>query len=76
MENTKHMPILGRTFNFRHAAGVTEYRVVRPMRECGYWECVSVRGIEGTHHFVNGLQTFRNAEIEQGKFVSPRGEQP
>ena len=51
-------------FNHRHAAGVTQYRVVRPHRDCGYFECVSVGGVEGSHHFPGSIQIFSRAAIQ------------
>jgi len=44
--------LIGQLFNLRHAAGVTRYLVQSRHRDAGYYECVALRGVEGTHHFV------------------------
>jgi len=55
--------LLGQRFNHRHAAGVTRYQVDRAHRDHGYFECVAIRGVEGTHHFVGGIQVFSQEDI-------------
>lgn len=57
------MAILGQQFNWRHAAGVTRFQVVRRHRDAGYYECVAVRGVEGTHHFLGGIQVVSQSDI-------------
>lgn len=56
--------LLGQRFNHRHAAGVTRYQVDRAHRNAGYFECVAIRGVEGTHHFIGSIQVFSSADIE------------
>lgn len=34
--------LIGLEFNARHGAGVSTYRVTRPHRDAGYFECVTV----------------------------------
>lgn len=55
--------LLGQRFDHRHAAGVTRYQIDRAHRDAGYYECVSVRGVSGTHHFIGGIQVFSRADI-------------
>lgn len=55
----------GTLFNYRHAAGVTQYRVVRRHRDCGFFECVSHKGISGSHHFIGSIQVFERKQIEE-----------
>ena len=57
--------LLGERFNHRHAAGVTRYQVDRAHRHSGAFECVAVRGVEGTHHFIGSIQVFSRQEIER-----------
>lgn len=52
-------------FNVRHAAGVTRYRVDRHHRDAGYYECVTVRCVEGTHTTIGAIQVFSAADIRQ-----------
>lgn len=54
---------LGQRFNHRHAAGVTRYQVDREHRDSGYYECVAVRGVSGTHHFIGSIQVFSVIDI-------------
>jgi len=56
--------LIDERFNHRHAAGVTRFRVDRRHRDAGYYECVAVRRIEGTHHFLGCVNVFSRAEIE------------
>lgn len=56
--------LLGQRFNIRHAAGVTRYQVDRAHRHSGMFECVAIRGVEGTHHFVGSIQVFSRQEVE------------
>lgn len=55
--------ILGQRFNHRHAAGVTRYQIDRPHRDAGYFECVAVRAVSGTHHFIGSVQVFSLADL-------------
>lgn len=55
--------ILGARFNERHAAGVTRYQVDRRHMNPGFYECVAVRGVEGTHHFIGSIQVFSRSHI-------------
>ena len=55
--------LLGQRFNHSHAAGVTRYQVDRKHRDVGYYECVAVRCVEGTHTFLGGIQVFCRADI-------------
>ena len=57
--------LLGQRFNHRHAAGVTRSQVDREHRDSGWFECVAIRGVSGTHHFIGSLQFFERAEIER-----------
>lgn len=57
--------LLGQRFDHRHAAGVTRFHVDRQHRDAGYYECVAVRGVEGSHHFIGGIQVFSRADIEK-----------
>ncbi|HMN09345.1 MAG TPA: hypothetical protein PKC83_11215 [Gemmatimonadaceae bacterium] len=56
--------LLGQRFDWTHAAGVTRYQVDREHRNAGHYECVSVRGISGSHHMVGSIQVFSRADIE------------
>lgn len=56
--------LFGREFDHHHAAGVTRYRVLRGHRDSGYYECVAVMGVSGTHHFVGSIQVFSRTDIE------------
>lgn len=56
--------LIGLEFNERHGAGVTRYRVNRAHRDAGYFECVAVDGVEGTHHFLGSIQVFSRQDIE------------
>lgn len=56
---------IGTRFDHRHAAGVTRYRVARRHRDCGYFECVAVEGVEGTHHFLGSIGIFAGRDIER-----------
>lgn len=56
--------LLGQRFDHRHAAGVTRYQVDRQHRDAGYYECVAIRGVEGSHHFIGGIQVFSRQDIE------------
>ena len=58
--------IIGQRFNHPHAAGVTRYQVDRPHRDAGYFQCVAIRGVEGSHHFIGSIQVFSLAEILTG----------
>ena len=55
--------LIGSTFLYKHGGGVTEYRVTRPHRDLGYYECVATRAISGTHHFLGSIQIFRAQDI-------------
>lgn len=55
--------LLGQRFDHRHAAGVTRFQVDRAHRDAGYYECVAVRGVEGSHHFVGAIEIFSRAVI-------------
>ena len=55
---------IGREFNWRHAAGITRFRVWMRHRDIGYFDCIAVRGVAGTHHFVGSIQTFSAADID------------
>lgn len=59
-ENT----LIGQRFNHRHGGGVTRFQVDRPHRTAGYFECVAVRAVEGTHHFIGSIQAFSRSEIQ------------
>ena len=54
----------GTLFDHRHAAGVTQFRVARPHRDCGFFECVAHKAVEGTPHFLGSIQIFSRREIE------------
>ena len=56
--------LIGLEFNERHGAGVTRYRVNQRHRDAGYFECVAVDGVEGTHHFLGSIQVFSRRDIE------------
>lgn len=58
------MSLLGQRFNHRHAAGVTRYQVDRAHRHSGMFECVAIRAVEGTHHFIGSIQVFSRQEVE------------
>ena len=58
------MVLIGERFNHKHAAGITRYQVDRAHRHSGMFECVSIRGVEGTHHMVGSIQVFSRQEIE------------
>ena len=58
------MTLLGQRFNRVHAAGVTRYQVDREHRDFGYFECVAIRGLSGTHHFIGSIQVFSRTDIE------------
>ena len=55
---------IGETFDVHHAAGVTRYRVARPHRDAGYFECVAVAGLSGSHHFIGSIEIFSRDAIE------------
>lgn len=55
--------LLGERFDVRHAAGVTRYQVDRKHRDAGYYECVAIRGVDGTHHCIGAIQVFSRADI-------------
>lgn len=55
--------LLGQRFDHQHGAGVTRFQVDREHRTPGYYECVAVRGVSGTHHFVGSIQVFSRSEI-------------
>lgn len=55
----------GLRFNVSHAAGVTRYQVDRPHRHSGMYECVAIRAVSGTHHFIGSIQVFSRQEIER-----------
>lgn len=57
--------LLGQRFNHRHAAGVTRFQVDRAHRDAGYYDCVAVRGVEGTHHFIGCIQVFSRVDIQR-----------
>lgn len=57
--------VLGVRFNLRHEAEVTRYQVDRAHRSAGYYECVAIRGVSGTHHFIGSIQVFSRADIER-----------
>ncbi len=46
-----------------HAAGITRYTVRAAHRDAGYYECVAIEGIEGTHHFLGAIQIFHRTTI-------------
>lgn len=66
------MILLGQRFNIRHAAGVTRYQVDRAHREAGFFECVAIRGVEGTHHFVGSISVFSRQDIEHALIAEER----
>jgi len=49
-------------FNFKHAAGVTRFKVIRAVPH-GFYECLSIQEISGTHHGINGFQWFTKDQI-------------
>lgn len=55
--------LLGQRFNHQHGGGVTRYQVDRPHRTLGFYECVAVRAVSGSHHFIGSIQAFSKAEI-------------
>ena len=55
--------LLGQLFNHIHAGGVTRFQVDRRHRDAGYYECVAVRAVSGTHHFIGGINVFSRTEI-------------
>lgn len=57
--------MVGKEFNYHHAAGITRYRVLRRHRDCGYWECVAIQAVEGTHHFLHSINIFATDKIKQ-----------
>ncbi len=59
------MTLIGERFDHPHAAGVTRFQVDRAHRDAGYFECVAVRAVSGTHHFIGGICVFSRAEIEK-----------
>jgi hypothetical protein len=59
------MNLIGQRFNHRHAAGVTRYQIDREHRDIGYVECVAIRGVTGTHHFIGSIHVFSRIEVEQ-----------
>lgn len=59
--------VIGEEFAVHHAAGITLYRVDRKYRDAGYFECVSVRGISGSHHFIGAIDTFSETVIKLGR---------
>lgn len=63
--------LIGQRFNVTHAAGVTRYQVDRPHRDVGYFECVAIRGVSGTHHFVGGIQIMSEADIRKALDAEP-----
>lgn len=56
---------IGNEFKLEHAAGVTLFKVDRPHRDYGYFECVAVAGLSGTHHFIGSIQVLRVSDIER-----------
>jgi hypothetical protein len=68
------MTLLGQRFNVKHAAGVTRFQVNRAHRDAGYFECVAVRGVSGTHHFIGSIQVFSRSDIEQAMQACERSE--
>ena len=65
--------MVGTEFDYLHAAGTTRYRVSKRHRDCGYWECVSVEAVEGTHHFLGSINVFSTGEINRSlKYPWPR----
>ena len=57
--------LLGQRFNHKHGGGTTRYQVDRAHRHSGAYECVAVRAVEGTHHFIGSIQVFSRQEIER-----------
>lgn len=57
--------LIGHIFDLRHAAGITRYRVMREHRDYGYFECVAVGAISGTHHFIGSIQIFSRSDIQE-----------
>jgi hypothetical protein len=55
--------LIGTRFDHCHAAGVTRYQVDRPHRDAGYYECVAIRAVSGSHHFIGSIQVFSRADI-------------
>lgn len=55
--------LLGQRFNYEHGGGVTRYQVDRAHRTAGFYECVAVRAISGSHHFIGSIQAFSRREI-------------
>lgn len=55
--------VLGQRFDYRHGGGVTRYVVDRKHRDAGYYECVAVRAVEGSHTTVGAIQVFSRASI-------------
>lgn len=47
--------IEGQKFIHKHAAGETEFTVLRPHRNVGYYECVASRCVSGTHSDIGHL---------------------
>lgn len=64
MTPTNQSPNIGEEFNYKHAAGVTRYRINAHHRDYGYFECVAVAAISGTHHMLGGIDVFSRAKIE------------
>ncbi len=62
-----HAPSIGDRFTHKHAAGVTEFVVARSHRDCGYWECVSKRGVSGTLHGIGSIEVFSTEAISKAK---------
>ena len=63
---------IGQEFNVVHAAGITRYRIERRYRQWGYFECVGIQAVSGTHHFLGSLQIFSQAAIEEAIAATER----
>lgn len=50
--------LLAREFDNVHAAGVTRYRVNRHHRDVGYYECVAIEAVSGTHTTIGAIEVF------------------
>ena len=56
--------LLDAEFVVSHAAGATRYRVARRHRDVGYFECIAIAAVRGTHHFLGSIQVFGRVAIE------------
>lgn len=58
------MDLIGQSFNLTHGGGITTYRVSRAHCDAGYFECVAVAAVSGSHHFLGGIEIMSRQTIE------------